>query len=122
MVEHRGTKRGHRLWVLCGAVLLVAPLLLCFAFVSVVLARMRAEQLWRESQTLSLETSTLTDVQRLAERYCGEHKVTGTLQQRDAFACTSPHCEYLVVVQHWYGDRLAYANHVLHSTAGSCAL
>jgi hypothetical protein len=110
MVEHRRPRKGRRLWVLCGAVLLVAPLLLCFAFVSGALTRMRAEQLWREIQTLSLETSTLTDVQRLAERYGGEHKVTGTLQQSDAFACTSSHCEYLVIVQHWYGDRLAYAN------------
>jgi hypothetical protein len=110
MVESHRPRRGRRLWVLCGAVLLVALLLLCFAFVSGAFARLRAEQLWREIQTLSLETSTLTDVQKLAESYGGEHKVTGTLQQRDAFACTSPHCEYLVTVQHWYGDRLAYAN------------
>jgi len=102
--------KRRRLWVLCGAVLLVAALLLCFAFVSGALARMRAEQLWHEIQTLSLETSPLTDVQKLAERNGGEHRVTGTLQQRDAFPCTSPHCEYLVIVQHWYGDRLAYAN------------
>jgi hypothetical protein len=58
---------------------------------------MRAEQLWREIQTLSLETSTLGDVQKLVERYGGEHRVTGTLQQGGAFACTSPHCELVSI-------------------------
>jgi hypothetical protein len=110
MVELCGPRKGRRLWVLSGVVLAVALLLLCFAFVSGVLARMRAEHLWRDIQTLNLETSTLADVQKLAEHYGGEHRVTGTLLQPDAFACTSSHCEYLVITQHWYGDRLAYAN------------